>query len=103
MASIPRAAALRVARVVSLGARPQFAAIRPISVLRTAAPIYSCRGKGNGQLQTTASNPLGSVGRRWFSSEQQGLTEEELKDRVLQILKQFDKVNPEKVMEETMQ
>ena len=96
MASIPRAA-LRVARVISLASRPLLAASRPLSALRVATPAHSRGGRSYGPLPATASIPL----RRFFSSDQQGLTEGELKDRVLQVLKLFDKVNPEKVTDDT--
>lgn len=93
MASVPRATALGLARALRVLTRPQLRSIRPL--------VATKRTYSSSTFRNTTVNQIGATTTNWslhftrgFAA---GITETDLKDRVLQVLKLFDKVNPEKV------
>lgn len=92
MASVPRVAALGVSRALRVLSRSQLTATRPLVAPRRT---YLTSSKSVNRLSAV---PGFLACTRGYSAAA-AISENDLKDRVLNVLKLFDKVNPEMVSE----
>lgn len=91
MASVPRVAALGVSRALRVLSRSQLTATRLL-----VAPRRTYLTSNKSVSQISAKFPGFLACTRGYGAAA-AITESDLKDRVLNVLKLFDKVNPEMV------